>query len=313
MARKQQSTIDVVYVLGTGSAWKNNEIRFSLRSLAANLKKFGKIWVVGECPEFLKNVKHIPFPDTLINNADGNIIRKVLRVCQEEDLSEDFLFINDDHLVMRSTVACMIPPYHKGDLTKFSQEYFEKDFWRGRLYRTRNILVKKGLPALHFDCHTPIVMNKKLFPEVISQFDYEKHIGYTMKSLYGNSVYHQEAVKLIGQKTTLFRPMTTSDIRKETEQRQFVSFNDRGLTAALKQWLVETFPKASPYEEPSSADPFLEIVTWLKSPEKDYTAGVVLFEKYGKSNKVKKYLSKSRTVARDLKLEHKIRELLNYI
>ena len=156
-------------------------------------------------------------------------------------------------------------------------------------------------------------MNKKLFPEVISQFDYEKHIGYTMKSLYGNSVYHQEAVKLIGQKTTLFRPMTTSDIRKETEQRQFVSFNDRGLTAALKQWLVETFPKASPYEEPSSADPFLEIVTWLKSPEKDYTAGVVLFEKYGKSNKVKKYLSKSRTVARDLKLEHKIRELLNYI
>jgi hypothetical protein len=70
--------IDVVYILGTGSYWRNNEIRFSLRALERNLRGIRKIWIVGDYPDFIKNINHIPFKDELLNNADGNIIRKVL-------------------------------------------------------------------------------------------------------------------------------------------------------------------------------------------------------------------------------------------
>ena len=75
-----QKQIDVVYVLGTGSNWDNNEIRFSLRSLAKNLKGMGRVFVVGERPAFLQNVIHIPAKDEFNPNvnADGNIILKVL-------------------------------------------------------------------------------------------------------------------------------------------------------------------------------------------------------------------------------------------
>lgn len=182
--------IDVVYVLGIGSNWRNNEIRFSLRSIAKNLKGIHKVWIVGEKPEFIKNIKHIQHPDELgINNADGNIIRKVLRVCQEPTLTENFLFINDDHLIMKPMVASEIPPYRKMDMVTMKDDYFQDSSWKGRLFRTKNILLKRGYPAFHFDCHVPIVLNKKLFPEVISKFDYDRDTGYTMKSLYGNLIH----------------------------------------------------------------------------------------------------------------------------
>ena len=305
--------IDVVYVLGSGSTWHNNEIRFSLRSLQINLRNFGKIWIIGQKPDFIKGVNHIPFPDELVNNADGNIIRKVLRVCKEDSLTDDFLFINDDHLVIKPISAINIPPYHKGDLTKNGSAYYEVNFWRGRLYRTKNILIKKGFPALHFDCHTPIVINKYRFPEVISLFDYEKHIGYTMKSLYGNVVYGTDAPELSGQKVTIFRPMITSDLNEYIKNRQFVAFNDNGLTKYLKQWLIENFPNQSKYEKTGSEDPFIEVLTWLNSNERDYAKGMKLYDLYGRSKKVKKYLSKKESTARYFKLEHKLKELLNYL
>jgi hypothetical protein len=86
--------IDVVYVLGTGSKWKNNELRFSLRAIEKNLTGYRDIYVIGENPGFLQNVIHIPYPDELPGNADGNIARKVLRACREKKLSDNFLFIN---------------------------------------------------------------------------------------------------------------------------------------------------------------------------------------------------------------------------
>jgi hypothetical protein len=305
--------IDVVYVLGTGSIWNNNELRFSLRSLEKNLKGFRKVWIVGEKAEWLKNVNHIAYPDELPNNADGNIIRKVLRVCQEKGLTEDFLFINDDHLVIKPVEAAAIPPYHKGDMTSFPPAYFTVNFWRGRLFRTKNILVERGYKALHFDCHCPIVINKIKFPEVISQFNYEKNTGYTMKSLYGN-VVHPDGPLLTNEKTVIFRPYVLKDIEERVKVPTFLSFNDDGLKPALKNWLYLNFPESSKYEKSGIAmEPYFEIMNWLNSPEKDFRTGMAIYDKYGTAKKVKKYLSKGESTARYMKLEHKIRELLNYV
>jgi hypothetical protein len=314
MESQNRNLIDVVYVLGTGSSWKNNEIRFSLRALSKNLKGYGKIWVVGEKPEWIQDVNHIPFKDELMNNADGNIARKVLRVCQEQDLSENFLFINDDHLILKPVEAIDIPPFHKGNMASFSNEYFETSFWRGRLWRTRNILLEKGFTAYHFDCHTPMVMNKTKFPWVMAQFNFEKNIGFTMKSLYGNLVYGDAAPKLNGEKVAIFRPMTIDQVRSHCRGRQFVAFNDKGLRPGFKHWLFENFPEPSIYESNSDIrEPFMVILDWLQGEDKDFQTGCRLFEKYGKSRKAVKFLLRGQSTARKMKLEHLLRELLNYL
>jgi len=314
MAERKQKAIDVVYVLGTGSNWNNNEIRFSLRSVEKNLKGVRKIWIIGEKPDWIRNINHIQHPDEIgPNNADGNIIRKVLRACREESLTENFLFINDDHLIMKPMTASEIPPYHKGNMLNFPKEYFEETFWRLRLWRTRNILHQKGFKALHFDCHVPLVMNKNRFPEVMAMFDYEKATGYTMKSLYGNVVY-PDAPRLNGEKATVFKPYVIEDLIIRVRNKSFVSFNDDGLRPPLKIWLYDTFLKPSKYEIPESGkEACFEIIKWLKSKDKDYETGSLIYAKYGRAKKAKKYFSKNESKARKMKLEHKLKELLYYL
>ena len=48
-----ENRTDVVYPIGQGSSWKNNELRFSLRSIEKYGINVGKLFIVGELPDFL--------------------------------------------------------------------------------------------------------------------------------------------------------------------------------------------------------------------------------------------------------------------
>ena len=304
--------IDVVYVLGTGSTWKNNEIRYSLRSLEKNAKDLGKIFIVGELPKFLTHsIIHIK-ADDIFNpnqNADGNIITKVLAACADKRLSDDFLFINDDHLILQSVRLSEVPAFHKGDMTTFPPETWTLNFWRGRLKRTMEELTKRNLSAYHFDCHTPILFNKKLFPKIVASFPYKEGIGLTMKSLYGNSVYSKTGVRLKNEKKTVFQHYSTSQLNARLAPARFMSFNDMGLNKELKLWLDHRFPKQSSWERSASQDFTIEIDRWLRS-KRDYQKGVDLFEKYHTGSNLLKILKCGETPATRKKLEYKLSHIL---
>lgn len=279
-ANLSETGTDVVYVLGTGSKWNNNELRFSLRSVEKNLKGVRNIVVVGADPGFLTDkVVFIKHPDEIgPRNADGNIIRKVLRACREEWLTDDFLFINDNHLVMKPIDALAVPPFHKGDMKNYSEVYFKVNAWRRRLRRTREILVEKGLPCFNFDCHTPIVLNKKKFVEAMARFDYHNDIGYTMKSLYGN-INYLNAPRLQFEKKVVFQKMSIDQIVKHLKNVDFMSFNDEGMNGSLKLWLFRNFPAQSEYEDSGIEDRVIESAQWFHNG-KNYEEGVSVFKKY---------------------------------
>lgn len=303
-----EKLIDVVYVLGSGSAWNNNEIRYSLRSIERNGIGVGKIFIVGELPNFLsKGIIHIKAEDIFNpnQNADGNIATKVLAACADDRLSDDFLFINDDHLILKPINLADVPAFHKGDMNTFPESTWTLNFWRGRLKRTMEILNEKGLTAYHFDCHTPILFNKKKFPKIMSSFTYKEGIGLTMKSLYGNSVYSNSGVLLTTEKKTVFKYYTIAQLNSRLSECGFMSFNDLGLNSALKLWLDEQFPQPSEWELSTVEDRLIEIHRWLNS-ERDYMQGVKLFEKYMKGVNLIKIFRAGETPSLRKKLEYKL-------
>lgn len=307
--------MDIVYVLGTGSSWRDNEIRFSLRSLEKNLLDFGKVFIVGECPGFLQNVIHIPAKDIFEPglNADGNIITKVLAACKDERLSDDFLFINDDHLVINPIVAADVPPLHKGDMCTYSPDYWKFNFWRGRLKRTMQVLQTQNLSTLHFDCHTPIILNKLKFTEIMECFNYADDIGYTMKSLYGNKVY-PNGLFLIDQKRTVFKHYTFEQLTERLEKPIFMSFNDFGLNNSLKWWLISEFRSKSRYERNIPEEYIFDLFFW-KMNGQHYDEGVEIFCKHMR-NKYKNLqamfrMGHSETLQK--KLNYKLNAYLNDI
>ena len=299
--------IDVVYVLGTGSKWNDNEIRFSLRSLEKNLKGFRQVFVVGANPEFLQNVIHLEAEDIFdpAVNADGNIIHKVLAACADERLADDFLFINDDHLVLQPMEVGEIPAFHKGNMLDFRPMYWELNYWRKRLLRTMETLFIKGLPAFHYDCHTPILFNKTRFIEIMSGFDYAEGIGLTMKSLYGNSVYAESGILLTDQKKTIFKNYTLQELNERLASCQFMSFNDMGLNRPLMYWLWKMFPDKSQFETNDISVNLIDICRWLES-DRDFNEGIRIFKKYLHGVNLLKMFESGETPSLRKKLEYKL-------
>ncbi|MCA1759908.1 MAG: hypothetical protein LC658_09080, partial [Bacteroidales bacterium] len=175
--------VDLVYVVGTGSQWKDNELRFSLRSVSKNLSNVGKIFIVGHCPEFLENVIYIPAAD-IFNpsvNADGNMTHKLLLACNDKRLSDNFLFMNDDFIINQQVSAPHIPWMHKEDMATQPGSYWKTQFYRHRLKRTFDVLKERNLPTIQYDYHAPMLMNKTLFAETMSNFNYASDTGYTFR------------------------------------------------------------------------------------------------------------------------------------
>lgn len=306
-----ENTLDVVYVLGTGSTWSDNEIRFSLRSIEKNLSGIGKVFIVGELPEFLQDVIHIPAEDIFEPgiNADGNIITKVIAACKDERLSKKFLFINDDHMVMEPMLVSNIPPFHKGNMKTFDKLYWDFNFWRKRLKRTMEILMTKNRSTLHFDCHTPIIFHKMKFIDIVNQFDYSADIGYTMKSIYGNFEY-PDAPLLGKEKKIIAKHFKLRDLREILAIPQFVSFNDQGLNGALKWWLIENFPSKSRFEKNHPQDKIFDLFFWNKLG-RNYNLGVIIFKKHYKHKNLIRMLETGHTDILQKKLFFKLNADIN--
>lgn len=302
-------TIDVVYVVGNGSRWKDNELRFSLRSITKNLSNIGKIFIVGQCPDYLKNIIHIQAWDIFdpAVNADGNIITKVLAACEDKRLSETFLFINDDHLVIKPLNIADVPPFNKGRMDTYPDEYWKLNYWRKRLQLTKDVLLAKNLPCFHFDCHTPILMNKHKFKKVATDFDYKTGIGLTMKSIYGNSVYGTNSTLLTDQKKTIFKNYKLQEIKERILPAQFLSFNDQGLNDSLKWWLIEQFPNKCKYESSEPQDRIFDIFFWMKNGM-PYSEGVAIFKKYFKHKNLIEMFENRETELLKTKLKYKIEQ-----
>lgn len=278
----KNKSVDLVYVVGTGSQWNDNELRFSLRSVEKNLSGTGRIFIVGHLPDFVKGIVLIPAKDIFepVKNADGNMIHKLLIACNDKRLSNNFLFMNDDFIINRPNSAAAVPTFHKGDMALQPDSYWQTQFYRFRLKRTFDVLKERGLPTIQYDYHAPMLMNKKLFIDIMAGFDYAKDIGYTFRSIYGNSL-KLHALPVIGQKITIFKYFKLDEIKFKTMDINFVGYNDQGLNQSLKYWLIEQFPEKCKYENTEPQDRITDTFLWFKNGMQ-YREGVTIFKKYYK-------------------------------
>jgi len=235
--------MDIVYVLGKGSKWENNEIRYSLRSVAKYLKNYGNIYVIGEKPDFLKNVIHIPCEDEFPCNKEANIALKIKKACETPEITGNFLFMNDDHFFLQEMNAQRIPPYNKG----FIKVKIDHRKYCRTIINTLETLAYRQLPVFHYDVHTPIIYNKKLFLEVLDQYDwYNDGRGLMLKSLYCNTLGVSQRYSFQDLKFEVKLPRL--DILSKLSGRKIFSIGDEALNEDLKSVFEWLYPNKSIFE-----------------------------------------------------------------
>lgn len=102
--------MDIVYILGSGSFCGNKEIGYSIKSLKKHCLDLGKIYVIGEKPEGLPDIIHIPANDSF-DKKWKNAYSKVKLACATSDISDEFLLMNDDFFFTRDFRASDWPFY----------------------------------------------------------------------------------------------------------------------------------------------------------------------------------------------------------
>lgn len=173
---------DVLYILGRGSKHDDLELRLSLRCLEKNAIGVDRVFIVGNCPEWVQNVVHIPSEDTY--TAENNAFQKILKACRS-DITTHFLLMNDDFFMLKSFVVSQYPYFTRGAL-----RYRKEDNPYNRsINKTRELLEKFAyiLPA-NFEVHCPIIINKRKFLllENIAEEFKKESTGVLCRSLYAN-------------------------------------------------------------------------------------------------------------------------------
>ena len=227
--------MDIVYVVKR-SADNGDELRYSLRSLQ-NIDH-DNVWIVGQNYPWTKNVRFLE--STQAKSSWTNVHNSLRKVCLEQDLSDDFIFFNDDFYVMQKFEE--MPTLHGGPFENLKNRYSlgEKHYY-ARIVRNTSAYLKDD--AKNYDLHVPMVLNKNLLPGVIEDATYM-----LFRSIYGNRYlvggeYYRDT-KVRTQKHPV--PASTPE---EIMSSPFISSSNSSFKSTfLGEFIMDFFPEKSDYE-----------------------------------------------------------------
>jgi len=239
---------DLVYILGAGSKWSNNEIRYSLRSVEQNLRGYRDIWIVGERPDFVTNVHHLQFPDSYKEAKDANIVNKVLRACCEDQVSENFLIMHDDYVILNPIDTDFFKhPFVNEKFTEETKKQFSG--WFQQMEKTKTVLKERGLNTIDYNLHAPKLVNKKKFLQTMLSYAYAEGKGLLPYTLYYNTIKVRNHVTNSSQYFFgVNENVTSTTLNDFSKTHVGLYFNDHGVTEDLKSFLTKKFPVPSRYE-----------------------------------------------------------------
>lgn len=209
------------------------ELRYCLRSVEKYLSGVGKIFIIGDKPDWLQNVIHIRATDEpgyKWNNK--NLYEKIRIACNDERISDNFLYLHDDHFLLRPYEADKFP-YYCSKTWEGTGGYFH-----GTIRNTKMLLGECD----NFDIHCPMVFNKLHFLKTFTGMDWTKEWGYCIKTFYA---YY---IGMIGEQITDCK-IREGNPRPQIVGRPWFSTDDRNLGQQTVELLQELYPNKSKYEK----------------------------------------------------------------
>lgn len=241
--------MDVLIVLGKGSKWQDNELKYCLRSLEKHAKNMGRVFLIGQDPGFL-NPEHVTIlkREDVQHNREYRIAEQIIYASEKLPLSEHFLWVNDDTFLLEDTDISTYPYYNDGELgPKWART--KPGGYRVALMQTDAQLKARGLPTRNYEIHVPIIYSRRGLANPVvrklAQISAKTPFGMTFRSVYCNvlGVIAGPAYKDM----KLGNVSTAAELQLKTRGRHCFSIGD-GLTDDAKGYLDTLFPAKSKYE-----------------------------------------------------------------
>jgi hypothetical protein len=249
MTQGNTSIIIPLAANGFGSRHNDQELRYCLRSIEKHLTGYGDIFLIGHMPKWVRGCIHIPATDEDRTWwKERNIYRKILLACEDPRVSDDFLFMNDDHYLLSDFVAGEFPYYYSGMLY---QEASRDDQYGATAKNTLQLInLQKGWHDdrywRYWDIHCPIIYNRNSFGW-LSKFDWGKKHGYCIKTAYS---WFVGGIAMEYPDLKINQPLPPSKIKELITGRSWFSVGNKAfdIGGGMANVLQELYPNKSKYE-----------------------------------------------------------------
>lgn len=244
--------MDILYVVGRGSDWQNNELRYSLRSLAKFGKNVGRVFLVGYKPEFVSDkVIHIPCEDPT-DRKHKNILHKVLFAAYHSNIDKHFLISSDDHYYTRPTNFDKLPVMYKA--IEIPSKLTGSQLWcqyHLSLRDTRNLLLKYGLSIFQTNPHCNTHFDVRVYEENRKIFNegYAMPNGGELNCIMGNLLIKNGCKPVQFHDAKLSNNATLEDIRAAAELSGCISSKEGCAKSVLVEFLESEFNNKCIYEK----------------------------------------------------------------
>ena len=249
MLDKDKDPVDAVFVIGTGSQNKNEELKYALRDLEHFCTFIRKVYIVGECPSWVDKAKvtYISWPDRFSHAKDANIIDKLYQACKHPEIANNILFCSDDQFVLRPCSWSDFSPQWLRQYDPDDTWYADrKRVWHTRLRATleRERLRREGLKMdtskiYYYQPHMWMQISRDSFMAYANWSDYAHRDDTIIASGYFNFIS-------AGGAFTHEHTFITSNQRWPVAATH-IAYTDSSFKAAM-QYLKSTFPKPSIFE-----------------------------------------------------------------
>lgn len=150
--------LDVVYI--NKNRGFSAELKHSLRTLKNIPHR--DVYIIGEKPAWATNIKFIKVAQN--TGKYENAIRNLYEICKIKELSEDFIYMNDDFFILEKIDE--IPNLNRGTISDVIYWYEQRKIFDSKYVNTMreldSILKAMGIEEpLSYELHTPMVFNKK--------------------------------------------------------------------------------------------------------------------------------------------------------
>jgi len=235
--------IDVLYIVGNGSLYRNEELRYSLRSLDKFGKNVGRVFIAGECPDFVDQTKITFLPELDIGCPVINHWWKVDQTFRKTDIGDRALLMYDDIFFCRPVDCANYPWRWRGELPWDRQtgEY------RRSLYNARTWLMSNNYPGLNYELHQPCIYEKDKFLSMAKDFEELKlsDVGMVPRSVYANRFVNGKAEYMKDLKIRAW----VKDLDELIKDRDCFSIADNCFQGPVEDWLKKNLQEKSRWEK----------------------------------------------------------------
>ena len=228
--------IDIVIPHTDSSEFQHNELRYTLRSIEKNLTGYRNIFIVGFLPKFITGVIHIPCTN-LGKTKDHRILHKILFAINDPRVSNVFLYMSDDHYLLKKFTASKFPYYYDMSLKDAAMMPRQSSVYQMTIQNTCDVYPD----GKHYNVHSPVVYEKQLFKDAMEAGEWGKK-GYLIKSMYCNYVGAK------GLQMPDCKIREGMDYAKVIENKPFFSIGVNLNYHKLRRLMDELYPEPSCFE-----------------------------------------------------------------